>query len=1018
MTAPARVALNRICATGLLLLVLCTASVSAAIAEKRDFKIEAQDAATALTEFGRQAGVQILFQYDSVKGHRTNAISGELEAKEAIRLLIEGTGLQVSEMENGVLVVEAGQHPPRKAAADQPYTLAQNDDRAAQVPREIPPAGVSQPTPESAQDGERLQSGMELVDIGEIVVTGTRLRGAKPVGSNVITIDRAEIDRGGFVTVQDVVRALPQNFRGGVSDFLTGSTDRETFSNTVEGNAPNLRGLGAGATLVLVNGRRMAPTGFEGIFSDITSIPLSAVERIEVLLDGASAIYGSDAIGGVVNIILRRDYQGAETRLQIGTVTDGDAQEYQLGQSFGTGWSTGQGLLAFEFYKREALLRQERALSADCDQRRFGGDNFCNSFNNPGTLITFDPNTFEQQTWAIPAGQDGRSLTPADFTAGTTNLRNHNEGSDLLPQQERLSLSGFVTQSVGDRLTLHASGLFSARDASHHGNAESEFLFVTSDHPFYVNPTGGTDPIFITYSFRDDLGLSITDTDIETYQAALTAAFKASETWLVTTDVGYSREKHDRVTTGGTNRAALELALSDPNPDTVFNPFGDGSNTNPDTLNAIRGTAMSSADSDLWTVGVTAEGPLLRLAGGEMRLAVGGEYRQHDFSSSGLSASLDAFQFQYDHELSAGFAELLIPLVGPANRRPGLNRLEVSLAGRYEKYEDFGETTNPKFGVEWSPVAGLAFIGSWGTSFKAPFVLDLEESANISFIFPIEDPLAPSGFSDALIWLGGNADLKEETATTWNVGVEIAPPSQPGLNLRLTYFDIEFDDRIETVFDPFTALADPNFADIVTRDPTAAEREMVCSRSTFDGNPDDCLNFPIAAIVDGRVSNAALVRNRGFDFLGSWRLESGVGAFTFDLNATYLTELARALRATSPLLQIMNTQFNPVDFRLRGSVSWARGGLEVTTFANYIDAYADTQSEPDRKIGSWTTFDLAVSYGLPFEDSSVLGGTTLGLNVQNLFDEDPSFFNWGLGYDGVNADLLGRFVSLQLRKNW
>lgn len=977
-------------ATAILTCTLLLLSTAFARAEKRDpqlFEISPQSLATALSEFARQSQQEILFAPEIVAEKMSGGVRGTLRPQEALTTLLANTGLAFTTTPGGAILV-----------------------RVAQA--EVKPDASS--SSRSEEEDEKAQSRADdRVDLGEIVVTGTRIRVGGPVGANVITIDREEIERSGLATVQEVVRALPQNLRGGVSEFLTGSTDRETFSNTVEGNSPNLRGLGAGATLVLVNGRRIAPSGFEGIFTDITSIPLSAVERIDVLLDGASAIYGSDAIGGVVNIILRQDFRGAETILKVGTVTQGGAQEYQLGQSFGAGWSTGHGLVAYEFYKREALGREERALTADCDLRRFGGDNRCSTFSNPGTILAGG------ETWAIPSGQDGTSLTPADFTAGTVNLGNFNEGATLLPQQERHSLSGFVSQSVGDRLTLHASGFFSTRNAFSHGSAPIEFLFVTPDNPFYVNPTGGMEPIFVTYSFQDDFGPTTTDTEIKTYSASLTGTLKASDTWLVTTDVGYSREKHDRFTRGVENRTALALALNDPDPATAFNPFGDGSHTNPDTLNAIRGTQTSSGDSDLWTAGVTAEGPVWRLPGGDMRLAVGAEHRRHDFSSSATSASDPTpFELQYDRELSAGFAELLIPLVGSTNRHPGVNRLEISLAGRYEDYGDFGDTTNPKFGVEWSPVSGLAFRGSWGTSFKAPFVLDLDETANLSFIFPIDDPLSASGFSDALIWLGGNADLQEETATTWNLGVEISPPALPSLNVRLSYFDIDFKDRIEQVFDPFSALLDPAFADIVTRDPTAEQREVVCSRSTFEGDPNDCLNFPIAAIVDGRVGNSAVVHNRGFDFLGSYALQSGMGTFTFTLNATYLTELARALRASSPMLDIVDTPFNPVDFRLRGSVSWARGGLEATSYVNLVDSYTDTFNQPNRKIDSWTTFDLAVSYTLPFQGSARLSDTIVSLNVQNLFDEDPPFFNWFAGYDAVNSDLLGRFVSLQLRKSW
>lgn len=1022
--------------------------------------IPASSLAEALMAFGVQSGLQVSFARETVAGLRSRGLKGDYAPAEALKALLRGTNLGYSFINGSTVVIRSAPTPPAPAEAPTgalagrvtsggvPFagvtvtatslslevtrratTGAEGDYSLAALPAGLYSVRfeleglVTEVKEARVSPGQTmtLDIQMSLKEVREhIVVTGTHIRstGERPVGTNVITIDREEIERSGLTTVQDVVRKLPQNLGGGVNEEF--SNGREGDTNTVDGNSLNLRGLGSGATLVLLNGRRLAPSGGEGIFTDITSIPLSAVERIEVLLDGASAVYGADAVGGVVNIILRKDYTGSETRLRAGTVTEGGAQEYQLGQSFGAGWSTGHGLLSYEFYKRDALPRRARALSATCDLTRFGGENFCNMFSNPGNILVGDIFVGNLTTYAIPHGQDGTSLTPDDFTAGTVNFENPNPSQDLLPLQRRHSLSGFVSQSAGDRLTLEGTALFSTRKASGRDAAPIETLVVTDINPFYVNPAGGTEPILIPYSFQADFGSTIRETDIDTYSAALTGKLKVTERWLLTTDVGYSRDEHDRLIDGVLNRDEFFVplvfaALDDPNPATAFNPFGDGSHTNPDTVSRIRGTTSFSGTSDLWTAQAVAEGPVWRLPGGDMRLAVGAEYRRQEFSSTGRETTGALNKAQYNRDLSAAFAELRVPLVGPTSLRPGVNRLEVSLAGRYEKYGDFGDSTNPKFGVEWSPVAGLSFRGSWGTSFKAPAVLDLSETQNLSFIFPIPDPLAEAGFSDALIWTGGNADLKEETATVWNLGIEISPPAMPNLKLGLTYFDIDFKDRIELVLDPFSALLDPAFADVVTRTPTDEQREVACSRSTFLGNPDDCRNMPIAALVDGRISNSAVVRNRGLDFLASYRLESGIGAFTFNLNGTYLTKFARALRRTSPLLDNLNTPLNPVDLRLRSSVSWSRGGFEGTVYTNYTDSYRDTLSEPEREIDSWTTFDLGLSYNLP-----MLGGTAVLLNVQNVFDQGPPFYNnpAGFGYDPVNAALLGRFVSFQLRKSW
>lgn len=967
---------------------LAYTDVAMAQASAQAYQIPAGDLDGVLRQYASQSRVQLIYSAESVRGKKSAGLSGDHTPTEALQHLLVGTGLQAETVNAKTIALR----PSAKAAS--------------------PPAEKRKPPPQSKADLTK------VIELEEIVVTGTYIRGETPVGVNVITLDREEIERSGLATIQEVIRRLPQNYRGGVSEEF--GTGREADTDTVDGNALNLRGLGSGATLVLLNGRRLATTGGEGIFTDISNIPLSAVERIEVLLDGASALYGSDAVGGVVNIILRKDYAGAETRFRAGATTEGDAEEYQFAQSFGAGWSTGNGLISYEYYEREELPKRARERSANCDLTRFGGDNFCNAFSNPGNILAGD------QTYAIPRGQDGTSLTPSDFIAGTVNLANPNAVETLLPMQQRHSVSAFVTQSVGDRLTLEGAGLFSRRESSRRGAAPIEFLFVTDINPFFVNPAGGADPVFVQYSFEDDFGPTITRTEINAYNATLTAKYEVTDSWLVTADIGYARDEHERIADGILQRDEFSTplvfqALEDPDPATAFNPFGDGSHTNPDTIARIRGRGDFSGDSDLMTVRAVAEGPLVRLPGGNMRLAVGAEQRSQSFNGLGHDASpLPPFIQQYERDLWAGFAELRLPLAAPENGVPGLYRLNLSLAGRYEEYSDFGETANPKLGVDWSPFAGLTIRGAWGTSFKAPSVLDLDETFNFTFIFPIPDPLSETGFSDALIWTGGNADLQEETATTWTVGIDIAPPSTPNLKFSVGYFDIEFENRIELVLDPLSALLDPAFADIVTRNPTAEQRAEACARSTFVSALEDCLNAPIGAFVDSRIGNSAIVRNRGLDFMGAYEVKSEAGTFAFNLNATYLIEFGRALRSNSPVTDILDTPFNPLSFKLRGSASWTRGGLETTLYLNYADGYRDTLSDPERRIDSWTTFDFAASYDLPVRDAGLLKGIELALNVQNLFDEDPPFFNNpnSVGYDPVNASLLGRFVSLQLRKSW
>jgi len=244
--------------------------------------IPASDLETALNKLAVQSGQEIAFQSATVAGRRSPAVKGTLTASQALAHLLQSSGLTARTSARGTVIVEAAR----------PQGVADGSDTS--------PASQA-----------------EATAVESIVVTGTRIAGSPPVGSNVIAITRADIERQGFGSTQDLIRSTPQFSGIGATDLETQGTRNNGMQsnqrNTGYGVTANLRGLGSDATLVLVNGRRMASSG-SGTFYDISQVPISAVERVEILTDGASAIYGSDAIAGVVNFQLRTDFSGAETR--------------------------------------------------------------------------------------------------------------------------------------------------------------------------------------------------------------------------------------------------------------------------------------------------------------------------------------------------------------------------------------------------------------------------------------------------------------------------------------------------------------------------------------------------------------------------------------------------------------------------------------------------------------------------------------------------------------------------------
>ena len=347
----------RACLTLAVATVLLTsfADVRAASAGDLDsiarFDIPAQSLDKALLEFGLQAHVQIMFAWKpAIDRLRSPSIRGRYTAIQALSTLLKGTRLQYAVHGNTITIAP---DPPQAAAsqATAPQVRAQDDS-------------IAQPSLARGKS-KHSKTTEQRPALEEVTVTGTYIRGTTPIGSPLIEYSRESIEESGAATLEEFARQIPENFSG--ADALTNvlghsipSVFDQSGNNVFGGAAFNLNGVGPGATLTLLNGQRLAPAGFDGAFVDVSMIPLSAVERIEILPDGASAIYGSDAIAGVVNIITRKQFQGAETSVSYGEATDGGAAEETVSQLLGRSWSTGNVMMTYEYTGDSGLDASQR----------------------------------------------------------------------------------------------------------------------------------------------------------------------------------------------------------------------------------------------------------------------------------------------------------------------------------------------------------------------------------------------------------------------------------------------------------------------------------------------------------------------------------------------------------------------------------------------------------------------------------------------------------------------------------
>ncbi len=731
-----------------------------------------------------------------------------------------------------------------------------------------------------------------------VPVTGSHIRGATDTAFPLTIYTREEIATSGATTLQQFIQTIPQNFNGGASENAMGEvTGGGNANDQVVGTGVNLRGLGNDATLVLVNGHRLAPGNVLGNFVDLSLIPLYAVDRIEVVTDGASAIYGSDAVGGVVNIILGRNLDGAETRVRYGTASDGSPRDREVGQTLGHSWDTGSGLLIYEYSDRTSLGAGSRPYTRSA---------------------------------AMP------------FT--------------LLPEAVRQSVYGSVDENATGGLDLFAQGMYSHK---------STYYDVTSfGSTLRTEPT--IDAYYASAGARLDLPRGA--------QLELTGNYSANDTRL-------------------------------------------------DTVPA--GTAIPSTDerfqSSILSLDAQLNGIAYSLPAGDVRFALGAQFREEKYDSRDYLALTD---FNPGRHITAVFAELRVPLVGPRSAGATLNRLELTLADRQEDYSEFGSTNNPQVGLILRPVPALKLRGTYGTSFQAPLLSDLNPVPFEVVPVPEPDPRT-AGVTNTLLVFGGNPDLQPEKARTWTAGLDFTPSSLPGFHGSATYYEIRFTGVItnpQVNVDLSNVLAQEAVLGptIIERNPSPATVQQFAASPGF-ANYFGINLASIGAIFDSRLHNLSIERTSGLDLDGAWDTPTRLGNVELGLRATYIFRFDTQFTSNAPAASILNTAYNPVGLRMRARAVIRHGGLALASFVNYTNSYEGGSAVGVGHIASWTTLDATATYMFDF-GRGPLADTSVELAVTNLMNRSPPYVPNlvypGINFDGANANALGRFVSVQLAKRW
>jgi iron complex outermembrane recepter protein len=967
-------------------LVACAVSISisACAQEQVAFDIPPGSLRDALNRFAAQSNQQILFSGDMVEGLRTQGLRGRYVPAEALDALLAGQGLAWSETRPGVIF------------------LRRRDGAVA--------ADVA-------------------TELEAVVVTGTLLRSSGDLASPVVALDRDALERRGFATAAEALVDLPQNYAGSATPGVQLAGSDRGGSNSAFATGVNLRGLGPASTLVLVNGRRLAGTGFRGEFADVSALPTAAVERVDVLLDGASALYGADAVAGVVNVILRRSFDGQESRVRL-AAAEGGAEDVLVSHLAGRRWSSGAAYAAYEYQTINALNARDRPYTANGDLRPFGGTDRRGLFSAPGNILAFDAATasFVSQ-FAIRPNASGTAQSPADFVAGAANLQSLTFGADLLPAIERHSAYGRIRQSLGDRLELSADVRYNERNYEVAGAAAAGVFTVGRANPFFVSPTGAASHT-VGYAFTADVGQTRQAGRSESLGVTIAADLDLSETWTLEAYGAWAQELGELGNYNRVHNRFLAEALGNipddpatpysPARDGFFNLFGTGSSNGRAVLDFIRSGFSEARDrSRASSLNLLARGDLLALPGGTVQLALGAQLRTERFDTQTTAFASTVTPVlnvrpQRERSIQAVFAEARLPLVGPDNARPGVERLDLSLAVRHEVYDDFGTTTNPKVGLIWSPTPDLGVRTSWGTSFRAASLPQLYDAPGASGTFLNR---ADGSRALALFLVGGNPDLEPETSETFTLGFDYRPEGRP--NLSLTWFDTRFTDRIaqpvaENLSGVLTDPALTPFVTLISPGTNASDLALVNSFAGLPGFPTTFAPDTYGAIVDVRWVNTGAVRVRGLDLAARHSVGLGGGQLALEASASWLADYETQPTPTAPVRQVVGLVGFPVELRARSGALWTRGDLGLGLFWNHVSAYEDRVGV---RIDAWNTLDAQASWS---PQGGRWAGLRLALTIQNLLDEDPPFYDApsGYGFDPGQGNLLGRVVALQLTRRW
>jgi iron complex outermembrane receptor protein len=882
-----------------------------------------------------------------------------------------------------------------------------------------------------------------------VTATGTSIKGIAPVGTNLITVDASTIKATGAVTTDEILNQIPQ-----IANTFNTQTVSPTAIN-IGGVRPSIRFnpaqniVGGSATLLLLDGHNLVGVSGLATAPDAGVIPTIVLRQVDVLPDGASSIYGANAINGVINFVTRDTYQGFQANVSVG-VADGYSS-FNASMMAGTDWGNGGVYMAFEHKDNTYLFARDRSYTK-MDLTGIGGRDSrgtaCDLANvtAPGGLnYALNSSQISTAPGSVKAAATGPfgGLNP-QTNAGSFNRCDTNSYSSLYPREEQNSFFGQFHQHIMPGVEFSTKFLWSSRLDSAVAPELSATSTINTTNPYFQSINGETTQT-VQFAFGPYFGNQgyTNYNNIQVFQVTpkLTVDLPIGD-WQATAIFNYGRSN----TTGfqrTANTALLNEAMAQQTIGGVLSPAlvaapGLSGNAvdpynltagNPQVINQIVDSGqLGKAIQHQIQYGLSANGTLFELPGGSVKAALGGQWAFDDYVANwntnwGIGAIAgppvpgSQVAIARPHRITnSGFGELNIPIVGKDNELPFVYALTFNMSGRIDSYSDFGNTSNYKLGFSYEPFAALTIRGTRGTSFDAPSLADTSApdtrftytpqrtspNTNVPPGTSAADALRPSISSP-----GGNPLLGPELGSTWSIGGDLHPTTElgvdlTGLDLSITAFHVKFEHQIGVIVNNPTTLFSGAFNQYYILNPTLAQiqaryQTAGVAATGFPG-PDVAsaygpgLNTPYI-FYDLRRNNLGTALDEGVDFAVNYTTDiEGFGNLSGGLSATVNTTNETQSSPTAAPLNIVkyNVPLSAATAFVAATVGPVTGRVTVqySPGFNLAPTLQSVALYGQTRIASFHPVNLFVGYDMSGL-ASWLSGSEASITMNNVGDDSP-----------------------------